>query len=160
MWKKVLTTVSVVGVLGLTGGTLVYAAQPKAPISGPTTVKFIAKTNMQHFMNHPPRRLNIGDGFAFHDKILMGGDWVGADGGSCTYTQLRNNRRTGSILCIATFALPKGRVNIQGLINFSRSFPVQAFGIDGGTGAYRAARGLALLDLSHRNLHVTLQLLP
>jgi hypothetical protein len=160
MFKKILTTISVVGVLGLTGGTLVYATQPRDPISGPTTVKFLAKTNMEHFMNHPPRHLNIGDGFAFHDKLLQGGDRIGADGGTCTYTQLRRNHGTGSIMCVATFALPKGKVNIQGLLNFGRAGPVEAFGVNGGTGAYRAARGLALLDFTHRNLHVTLQLLP
>ena len=95
MFKKVITIISVVGALALVGGTIVYAAQPKNPITGPTTVQFTAKTNMQHAMNHPPRRLNIGDGFAFHDLILQNGNRVGADAGSCTYTQLRFNHRLG-----------------------------------------------------------------
>jgi hypothetical protein len=160
MYKKAFAIMTVVGVLGLTGATLVYASQPHNPITGPTTVQFMAKTNMQHFMNHPPRHLNIGDGFAFHDQIKQGGDWIGADGGTCTYTQLRLAHRAASILCNVTFAIPKGQVNAQGLINFSTAGPSRPIGVTGGTGAYRAARGLAVLDFSHRNLHVTLELLP
>ncbi len=160
MFKKVITLISVVGALALVGGSIVYAAQPKNPITTPTTVQFMAKTNMQHFMNHPPSHLNIGDGFAFHDQIKMNGNWIGADGGTCTYTQLRLNHGVGSILCNVTFAIPRGQVDAQGLINFNSSGPQSALGVTGGTGAYRAARGLAILDFTHRNLHVTLQLLP
>jgi hypothetical protein len=159
MYRKVFTIATVVGMLGLVGATLVYAAAPRNPIQNPTTVQFIAKQNMSHFMNHPPRHFNIGDGFAFHDQLLQGGQWIGADGGSCTYTQLRLNHHTGSALCTVTFALPKGQVNVQGLLNFRRG-PLKSFGVNGGTGAYRAARGLAMLDFTHRNLHVTLELLP
>jgi hypothetical protein len=160
MYKKAFTIMTVVGVLGLTGATLVYASQPHNPITGPTTVQFMAKTNMQHFMNHPPRNLNIGDGFAFHDQIKQGGNWIGADGGTCTWTQLRLSHQAGSLLCNVTFALPKGQVNVQGLLNFNNSGPTRAFGINGGTGAYRAARGIAVLDFTKRNLRVTLELLP
>jgi hypothetical protein len=160
MFKKVITVISVVGALALVGGTLVYAAQPKNPISGPTTVQFTAKTNMQHAMNHPPRRLNIGDGFAFHDLILQNGKRIGADAGSCTYTQLRFNHRLASFLCTVTFALPRGQVNVQGLINFKDFRTGRALGVNGGTGAYRAARGVAMLNFQHQNLHVTLALLP
>jgi hypothetical protein len=160
MLKKVVAIISVVGALALVGGTIVYAAQPKNPITGPTTVQFTAKTNMQHAMNHPPRRLNIGDGFAFHDLILQNGNRVGADAGSCTYTQLRFNHRLASFLCTVTFALPRGQVNVQGLINFKDFRHGRALGVNGGTGAYRAARGVAMLDFQHKNLHVTLALLP
>ncbi len=160
MYRKAFTIATIVAMLGLVGATLVYAAAPRDPIQNPTTVQFSAKTNMQHFMNHPPKQLNIGDGFAFHDQLLQNGDWIGADGGSCTYTQLRFNHGVGSLLCNATFALPKGQVNIQGLLNFRRAGPGRAFGVTGGTGAYRAARGIAMLDFTHRNLHVTLELLP
>jgi hypothetical protein len=160
MLKKLITVISVVGALALVGGTIVYAAQPKNPITGPTTVQFTAKTNMEHRMNHPPRHLNIGDGFAFHDLILQNGKRIGADAGSCTYTQLRFNHGLASILCNVTFALPRGQVNVQGLINFKDFRTGRALGVDGGTGAYRAARGVAMLNFQHQNLHVTLALLP
>lgn len=161
MFKKLITLISVVGALALVGGTIVYAAQPKNPITGPTTVQFSTKQNMVHNMNHPPRHLNLGDGFAFHEQLRQNGDWIGSDGGTCTYTQLRVNHRTSTILCIVTFGLPKGQVNIQGLLNFNRITRTgRAFSVTGGTGAYRAARGVAMLDFTRRNLHVTLQLLP
>ena len=160
MLKKAVTIAAVVAMLGLVGGTIVYAAQSKNPITGPTTVQFTAKTNMQHRMNHPPRHLNIGDGFASHDVLLQNGKRIGADAVSCTYTQLRFNHRLASLLCTVTFALPRGQVNVQGLLNFKDFRTGRAFGVNGGTGAYRAARGIAMLNFQHQNLHITLQLLP
>jgi hypothetical protein len=50
-------------------------------------------------------------------------------------------------------------VNVQGLINLKDFRTGRALGIDGGTGAYRAARGVAMLTFG-QNLHVTLALLP
>ncbi len=161
MYKKTFTIMTVVAVLGLTGATLVYASQPHNPITGPTTVQFSTKQNMVHSMNHPPRHLNIGDGFAFHEQLMQSGNWIGNDGGTCTYTQLRLNHGGATIQCNVTLALPKGQVNIQGLLNFHRITRAgRAFAVTGGTGAYRAARGIAMLDFTSRNLHVTLELLP
>jgi hypothetical protein len=82
---------------------------------------------------------SLGDEQILFDSILdASGKKVGHDAGVCTFTSLAPPEAE----CHITFFLPRGQIAIQ-LLNTPPSHKLVA--VVGGTGAYRGARGQAVI---------------
>jgi len=97
----------------------------------------------------PKNAANKGDSITFHDRLLnpapqfgmAKGVRVGSDRGTLTYTGPRSARFDG----IAT--LPGGTLILRGQV-YSRREGGMAIPVAGGTGKFKGARGVLLVDAS------------
>jgi hypothetical protein len=93
----------------------------------------------RHFVDNPPLSPSpeappsAGDIFTFTDRYVSRGKTVGHDRVVCVVVDWPNT------LCSLSLFLPKGHITAVDVFNFDRKR--QTFAIDGGTGAYRNARG-------------------
>ena len=129
---------------------------PGASSADPLTV--VLRLAQYHDVDVAPHGDSVGDVTAFSELVLQDGRQVGIDGAICTTTNVAHDG-SGSGLCIATLSLPYGQINIQGLMTFTAAGedPTAVFAITGGTGAYRNARGDAVLTvLSDQDIAVDL----
>jgi hypothetical protein len=134
------------------------SAGPVVSSADPLTV--VLRLAQYHDVDVPPRGDSVGDVTAFSDRVLQDGQQVGIDGATCTTTNVAHDG-SGSVLCVANLFLPPGQISIQGLMTFTASGPdkTAAFAITGGTGAYRNARGDALLtNLPNDDIQVDLNI--
>ncbi len=136
------------------------SAGPSASSADPLTV--VLRLAQYHDTDVAPRGDSVGDVTAFSELVLQDGRQVGIDGAICTTTNVAHDG-SGSVLCVANLPLPAGQISIQGLMTFTATGPdkTATFAITGGTGAYRNARGDAVLtNLPNEDieveLHVTL----
>jgi hypothetical protein len=81
---------------------------------------------------------SLGDYVVFHDVLLVDGEEVGDEGGTCPLVDLEQ----GLIHCTGTIRLPGGQITFQGL---TTTEPTKQVAITGGTGRYQGAGGEATL---------------
>jgi hypothetical protein len=114
------------------------AAGSGAAMSGGRTVKFaIAFHDVQ--LDLGKKGPSVGDERLLADTLLDAkGKKVGHDAGSCTFTSLAPPEAA----CYVTFFLSDGQIAIQFL---NAPPPRKVAAIVGGTGAYRGARGEAVI---------------
>jgi hypothetical protein len=122
------------------------------------TVRLIATTTEQKFIDTDPVGGSQGDQFVFHHVLTRAGEEVGEDGGVCTTTTAG-----GLFQCTVTYSLPGGQITVQGLALPTASQQVKfLFAVTGGSGRYRGVRGDARIvqlpgddDRSRVTLHLT-----
>jgi hypothetical protein len=108
--------------------------------SGRSTLQFSVRFSPFHYVDLGEPGPTMGDQIISHDLLFdAAGRQVGHDGVACTITDPEGGPEAQ---CTATFALPGGLLTTQFL---NTPPPVKHFAITGGTGAYRKARGEAVL---------------
>jgi len=130
--------------VGLAAGTLVGAMFVFSNASGASSVTR-EETYGVEFHTVPVLRkagaVSLGDQVLLHDTLTdpRTNRPVGHDGGVCVLESLAG---LGEYACTITFVLPRGSVTTQ-FVNAPP--PTKLAAITGGTGAYRGARGQAVL---------------
>jgi len=90
--------------------------------------------DLDHSGGSPPD--TVGDQLVFSSDILIDGQRVGHDGGSCTVVRLQPALWS----CLSTNQLRNGTITAHGLLDLTTKPPFH-LAITGGTGAYRDAHG-------------------
>jgi allene oxide cyclase-like protein len=126
-----------------TVGLMVAAAgstPAAATDSSRATLQFRVQFSPFFFLDLGAPGPSMGDQIISHDLLFdAAGRQVGHDGVACTITDPDGGPEAQ---CTATFALPGGQLTTQFL---NAPPPVKHFAVTGGTGAYRKARGDAVL---------------
>jgi hypothetical protein len=128
-------TAATVAVLGTTAAS--------APTSDSRSVRSTLHFNVNFspflYLDLGARGPSMGDQIVAHDVLLnSAGRKVGHDAVSCVITDPSSSEAE----CTATFALPRGEIAAQ----FLNTLPaVKTFAVTGGAGAYKTARGEAVL---------------
>jgi hypothetical protein len=140
---------------------LVTFASASTDIAQSQTLHFIAKTTQITQIDLPPKSFGQGDEIVFHDLLLRGGRAIGHDGGSCQVT-FAGRGQPFQLQCLVTFVFGAGQVTTQGLINIANpSSFTGTFAVNGGTGAYKNARGQGVIHQTSATLAtITLSLIP
>jgi hypothetical protein len=95
---------------------------------------------------------SLGDYVVFHDVLLVDGEEVGDEGGTCPLVDLEQ----GLIHCTGTIRLPGGQITFQGL---TTTEPTKQVAITGGTGRYREAGGtVQIKEVSGEELRLTFRI--
>lgn len=103
----------------------------------------------------PPAGLSAGDEYVLAGHVIRHGRADGLSTAQCTYTVT-----SGPVLrvCTVDYALDNGLIVTSGYINGSAGRAPVTLVVDGGTGAYRDARGYGTLQPTSTGSNVTLHL--
>jgi hypothetical protein len=125
--------------VALLGGTAASSPAADIPSAG-STLYFKVNFSPFFYLDLGARGPSMGDQIVAHDVLLdSAGRQVGHDAVSCIVTDPSGGSEAE---CTATFALPRGQIATQ----FLNTPPaVKTFAVTGGTGAYKTARGEAVL---------------
>jgi hypothetical protein len=88
---------------------------------------------------------SLGDQSIFSQDLFRQGEKVGTGGVVCTLVRLVP-RVSATLQCVATAKLPRGQITIQGLLTFTDGPSRFRLAITGGTGRYRTAHGVAIVE--------------
>jgi len=88
---------------------------------------------------------SLGDYFVFSGDLFRKGEKVGSDGGTGTIVRLES-MVSATVQFVATAVLPKGQITVQGLTTFTDGPSTFRLAITGGTGKYRTAHGVLIVD--------------
>jgi hypothetical protein len=88
---------------------------------------------------------SLGDYFVFSGDLFRKGEKVGSDGGTGTIVRLES-MVSATVQFVATAVLPKGQITVQGLTTFTDGPSTFELAITGGTGKYRTAHGVLIVD--------------
>jgi hypothetical protein len=136
------TTLSaVLALLLLVGGVAIAGAAPKdKPVDTKArTLRFDVRFSPFHLVDvGGDGAPSLGDYVVFHDILLVDGQEVGDEGGTCPLVDVEE----GLIHCTGTIRLPAGQLTFQGL---TTTAPTKHVAITGGTGRYQGAGGEATL---------------
>lgn len=127
--------------LFLLGGVAIAGAAPKAEPADTKakTLRFDVRFSPFHLIDvGGDGAPSLGDYVVFHDVLLVDGEEVGDEGGTCPLVDLEQ----GLIHCTGTIRLPGGQITFQGL---TTTEPTKQVAITGGTGRYQGAGGEATL---------------
>ncbi|KES05898.1 hypothetical protein BU52_17435 [Streptomyces toyocaensis] len=144
-----------------------------APVASATTTQFVgpdhgreqiiravARLVQVENIDRGPSGPSLGDEIVSSGVLVRGDTQVGTYGQVCTVTRAGADEDTGDVQCVATVALPKGQITLQGLSLLPRTDPVIT-AITGGTGAYRTAHGyLRSVEISDTEAQVTFHIIP
>ena len=110
-----------------------------------TTIRVIERAVDFSFIDLGAPGPSVGDRVTLTSDLFdPDGRKVGRDGGECVIVRIDTSAPEDAqqvVQCLITTQLPQGQLTFQGLGQGTRNF----FAITGGTGAYRAARGQALV---------------
>jgi hypothetical protein len=110
-----------------------------------TTIHFIARTIDSARLDLGAQGLSLGDQAVFTDNLFQDGRRVGEGHGVCTITRITGTAPSRMLTseCLITGMLPRGQITIQGRLPSTEQGiqPPHALAVNGGTGAYRTARG-------------------
>ena len=124
--------------VGLVAGGVGFASASGNTSAG-RTLHFEVEFSPFFFLDLGEPGPSMGDQIVSHDVLLdETGQQVGHDGVSCIVTDPSGPEAE----CTATFAVPGGQITTQFL---NSPPPVKRAAVTGGTGAYRNARGEAVL---------------
>jgi len=129
--------------------SLALIAVGRAADADPTvrkaTIQIIERAVDLSFQDAAPPGPSIGDRFVLTSDLFDGGGRkVGRDGGECVLVRVDPTAPPADqqlAHCTITVELPEGQITFQGLPHGTRNY----FAVTGGTGAYRSARGQALV---------------
>lgn len=130
----------------------------------PTTIHFIARTIDSAQLDLGAPGLSLGDQAVFTDNLFQDGRQVGEGHGVCTITRITGTAPSRMLTneCLIAGILPGGQITIQGLLpspEQGMSSP-HALAVNGGTGAYRTARGeVQVRQISNTENDVTIRLI-
>jgi hypothetical protein len=101
---------------------------------------------------------SVGDSFVFSSDLFRHGKKVGTDGGVGTFVRLEPDAFT--VQFVATAALSKGQITVQGLGTLTDGPLDIELAITGGTGKYRTAHGtLHVEDVSESQTVLTFRII-
>ena len=133
----------------LAGAVAVGATSLPASAEAAQTVRLDAATVELNLLDLAAPGFTLGDQIAFSDDLRDGaGQPAGFDGGNCTLVRIADAAtQSGTVHCRVTYALKRGQITTQGLLELSGGGfqGTQTAAITGGTGRYRKARGEAVL---------------
>jgi hypothetical protein len=135
--------VAIVALGVLAFGSAVAAAHGK----GHDTLRLVATSNQQEFLDLGTPGPSLGDEFIFSEVLSRHGRDVGTSGGVCTITEVVPPYTVVTLHCVATLSLRKGQITLQGLVEMQGEDDPGPFtvAITGGTGAFRGAGGEAVI---------------
>jgi Allene oxide cyclase barrel like domain len=150
----VLACTLAIGGASLASGDSGFGPGKTIVLTGTTVQRSIVHTDASGFA--------LGDQAVFTNDLSANGKPAGVDGGVCTVVRIADQAaQTGTVQCQLTYSLSGGQVTAQGLMALSSGgfAGKQTAAITGGTGLYREARGVAVLEFVHPGeLTVTLAL--
>jgi hypothetical protein len=88
---------------------------------------------------------SLGDQSVFSQDLFRKGEKVGTAGVVCTLVRLEP-MVSATAQCVATAELPRGQITLQGLLTFTDGPSTFRIAITGGTGRYRTAHGVAIVE--------------
>jgi hypothetical protein len=88
---------------------------------------------------------SLGDQSVFSQDLFRQGEKVGTAGAVCTLVRLVP-MVSATAQCVATAKLPRGQITVQGLLTFTDGPSRFPLAITGGTGRYRTAHGVAIVQ--------------
>jgi hypothetical protein len=88
---------------------------------------------------------SLGDQSVFSQDLFRRGEKVGTAGVVCTLVRV-DTGVSATVQCIGTAELPRGQITIQGLLTFTNGPSTFQVAITGGTGRYRTAHGVAIVE--------------
>ena len=110
-------------------------------------------------LNLGKREFGLGDRFVFTEDLYKNGKKVGSDHGECVLT--RFTRGQGFFQCNVTAIFHgQGQITVQGVFSFRQDEEQRPFviGITGGTGKFRDAGGVVVVDESGKTSTLTFKL--
>ncbi len=146
--RSILTTVFAVAISGLSMATLA-SAEPgrrgREPGRPPETLRLVERAHDVALVDGGAPGPNLGDRLVFTADVFdEQGRRVGRDGADCVVVRIDPNALPAeqqTVECMVSMELPNGQITFQGL----GQGPDNTFAVTGGTGAYRAARGEAVV---------------
>ncbi len=111
------------------------------------TLELTGTSAGEDFVDVGPPGPSLGDAQVFSEDLHRRGATVGQYHVLCTITRADTQTRAFTAQCTGTASLPGGQIATQGLVT-SAQLEREPFdqAITGGTGAYRRARGEAVID--------------
>jgi hypothetical protein len=88
---------------------------------------------------------SLGDQSVFSQDLFRQGEKVGEGGVVCTLVRVEPGV-SATVQCVATAELPRGQITVQGLLTFTDGPSTFRLAITGGTGRYRTAHGVAIVE--------------
>ena len=102
---------------------------------------------------------SLGDQSVFSQDLFRRGEKVGTSGVVCTIVHLEP-MVSATAQCVGTAELPRGQITFQGLLTFTNGPSTFRLAITGGTGRYRTAHGVAIVEeVSETEDRVTLRVI-
>jgi hypothetical protein len=159
--RRVLLSLLAMGALALAGAA--YASEPgtnaNADRHGDDHVIRLVETSATPpltFIDLDKPGLSPGDHVVLKDGVAPqgGGGQIGVLRQDCTLIEVGANLPTSTFQCTGSIALPEGTLIIDG--PFVPGTPEQAQAVTGGTGAFRAARGDAIVRAEDDQITVRL----
>ena len=157
--RRIGTAAVIASALALAGASLASGDSGFAPGK---TVVLSGKTVQRNIVHTDDSGFALGDQAVFTNDLSVNGKPAGTDGGVCTVVRIGDPAaQTGTVQCQLTYSLSGGQITAQGLMSLTSGGFIgkQTVAITGGTGLYRDARGVAVLEFIHPGeLTVTLAL--
>ena len=161
--RKVITILPAGAVIALVAVAALQTSASAALPSGATSTARPAssplsfRTRMGSYAPTPGpwTKPSAGDGYVISGRVIRLGKAGGLSTAQCTYTVT-----SGPVLrvCTVDYALNNGLIATSGYINGSAAGAPVTLVVDGGTGAYRFARGYGKLRPTSTGSDVTLHL--
>jgi hypothetical protein len=108
-------------------------------------IRVTAITVQDTFLDLGRRGESLGDQSVFSQDLFRQGERVGSGGVVCSFVRLRPGV-SATFQCVATAKLPGGQITVQGLVTFTDGPSTFRLAITGGTGRYRTAHGVAIVE--------------
>ncbi len=142
-------------VAGASAGAL--ASRPKAPITGPQTLRFTLVQTSIGMLDIDPPGTSTGDQVTTNNRLRRNGENVGRVGSTCSMT-------VPQLICVGVVRLPRGQIVVTGQLRknvLTGSSDGYRLAVTGGTGAYQHVHGTVLIEpLPSGNQRMTLSLSP
>jgi hypothetical protein len=142
--RAAVAAIVTLGALVLSSGTAAADGRGKGK-RGEDTLKLVATTIQEEFVDVGDPGPSLGDMFVFSEVLRERGREVGTSGGVCTVTEAVPPYTVLTFHCVATLSLRRGQITLQGLIEVQGEDDPGPFtvAITGGTGRFRGAGGEA-----------------
>jgi hypothetical protein len=144
--RAAVAAIVTLGMLVLSSGTALAGGKGKGK-HDEDTLKLVATTLQEEFLDHGTPGPSLGDEFVFSEVLRERGREVGTSGGVCTVTEAVPPYTTLTFHCVATLSLRRGQITLQGLVEIQGEDDRGPWtvAITGGTGRYRGAGGEAVI---------------
>jgi hypothetical protein len=159
--RRVLPALLAIGVLAL--GAAAYASASETSVradrhGGARTIRLVETSAVPQltFVDLDKPGLSAGDHVVLKDGVAReaGGPGAGVLRQECTLIEVGSGLATSTFECSGSIALSEGTLIIQG--PFVPGAPEQSQAVTGGTGAFRAARGDAIVRAEDDQIDVRL----
>jgi hypothetical protein len=151
--------VLLLAVASITGASA-SSSSPNSTAREDDNVEVISVTSVEtqsKFLDLGERGDSLGDQFVFSGNLFRRGEKVGTDGGVATIVRLQP-RVLATLQFVATAVLPGGQITVQGLVTFTDGPSTYRLAITGGTGRYRTADGVLIVEERETDARLTFRI--